>query len=98
MACSCRPLSPSRCCSADWPHTPPTLLPQRPDFLPERDGRLVLIGLKRGDDLVLNPPGMPQGKTPLKSDAIEAGDRLIVISYDLPGPKLFNRQVAAATA
>ena len=38
MACSCRPLNPSRCCSADWSHTPPTLLSQRSDFLSERDG------------------------------------------------------------
>ena len=38
VACSCRPVSPSRCCSANWSHTPPTLLPQRPDFLPEREG------------------------------------------------------------
>ena len=38
MGSSCRPVSPSRCCSADRSHTPPTLLPQRPDFLPERDG------------------------------------------------------------
>ena len=38
MACSCRPVSPSRCCSAEWSYTPPTVLPQRPDFLPERDG------------------------------------------------------------
>ena len=38
MACSCRPVSPSRCCSAEWSYTPPTVPPQRPDFLPERDG------------------------------------------------------------